>query len=426
MVRLGIIMSVFLLLSVKFANGQSLISTSASFAEQVAYPQFAGKDLIYYFCGANGEQKGTLRAVSSGVPVTFSWEKYNPATGTFNSFSNETGSSSDLSGLDNGCYRVTFRENGADLIFRAWILNSWEEISSFITESNCESFNLNGGVVGSGFQLNDLSTNQLFTINPGYKYIWTADNVPVSTVQNPVIFNPPAKNSVYRLEVTNRAGCMQSSQVTYESIVAEAKFSWTTDQKLDAQFTNYEAPLVVKFVNESQNGDADKYQWILFKDKAQIDANPASVDSVMEYIYLENPVFTYENSGKYKVKLIAAKQTAEYTCRDTFYLKDYIVVDTSLVKIAPAFTPNGDGINDQLIIKTRSLQSLDFQVFNRWGRIVHHFSKTGYIPEDSELAGWDGKVNGKMATPGVYFYVVDAKGRDGERRRKKGFVQMIW
>jgi gliding motility-associated-like protein len=108
------------------------------------------------------------------------------------------------------------------------------------------------------------------------------------------------------------------------------------------------------------------------------------------------------------------------------YLKDYIVIDTSLVQVAPAFTPNGDGVNDILVIRTRSLQSLDFQVFNRWGRIVHKFSKSGYVPADSELAAWDGKVNGKLATPGVYFYVVDAVGRDGERRRKKGFVQMIW
>ena len=146
----------------------------------------------------------------------------------------------------------------------------------------------------------------------------------------------------------------------------------------------------------------------------------------MERIYLENPVYTYENSGKYMVKLVAAKQTAGFTCRDTFYLKEYIVIDTSLVKVAPAFTPNGDGINDVMTVKTRSLESLEFQVFNRWGRIVHRFSKSGFIPANSELAAWDGKVNGKLATPGVYFYVADALGRDGVRRRKKGFVEMIW
>ena len=146
----------------------------------------------------------------------------------------------------------------------------------------------------------------------------------------------------------------------------------------------------------------------------------------MDIIYLENPTYTYNHTGSYMVKLVAARQSPGYTCRDTFYMKDYIVIDTSLVKVAPAFTPNGDGVNDVLTIRTRSLLSLDFQVFNRWGKIVHHYRKIGFIPGDSEFATWDGKINGKLASPGVYFYVVDAEGRDGKRRRKKGFVEMIW
>ena len=114
------------------------------------------------------------------------------------------------------------------------------------------------------------------------------------------------------------------------------------------------------------------------------------------------------------------------TCRDTFYLPDYIIVDTSLVKVSPVFTPNGDGVNDKLIIKTRSLESLDFTVVNRWGKVVHHFSSNNYIPAESEIAAWDGRVNGNLLPAGVYFYVVDTQGRDGVRRRLKGFVQLIW
>lgn len=428
-VRWKILLSLILLLSVDFVFGQSLTSPSASFSEQTSYPVFPARDFIYYFCGTNGNQSGTLKAVSAGQPVTFNWEKYNSVSGSFSSFSNETGASSTLSGLSNGCYRVSFRENGVDYQFRGWVINTWIEPTSSISESNCQSFKLLGNATGSPYEYFDLATKQLITLSPGYKYIWYADNIPAATTQNPVIFQPPTQNRVYRLEVTDRAGCMQSSQVTYQSIVAKAKFTWNTDQKLDPQFTNYEAPLEVNFVNESENADPDKYEWHLFKDRSQIEAESAGgvrIDSIMEHIYLQNPAYIYEKSGRYMVKLIAAKQSPGFTCRDTFYLKDYIVADTSLVKIAPAFTPNGDGVNDLLIIKTRSLESLDFQVFNRWGKVVHHYSKSGYVPADSELAAWDGKVNNKLVTPGVYFYVVDAKGRDGERRRKKGFVQLIW
>lgn len=429
-VRLGFFLSLFLLFSVKFAAGQSLVAPSASFAEPTSYPVFAGKDFIYYFCGADGHQSGALKANSAGSQVTFTWDKFNPTTGTFSFFTNETAMSSTLSALGNGCYRVSFRENGVDYLYRAWIMNGWIDATAAVSESNCQFLKLQGSATGSNYVYYDLSTNQSVTINPGYKYIWSSENSPVSTIQNPVIYSPPTKNSIYSLEVTDRAGCMQSSQVTYESIVTKAKFSWKADQELSSQFTIPEAPVEVKFTNESENGDADKFEWFLYKDKAILDkqgSSGAKFDTTyLAQIYDVSPVYTYENSGKYKVKLVSARQSAGYTCRDTFYLKDYIVVDTSLVKVAPAFTPNGDGINDVLTIQTRSLQSLDFQVFNRWGRIVHKFNKSGYIPSDSELAAWDGKVNGKLATPGVYFYVVDAVGRDGERRRKKGFVQMIW
>lgn len=428
-VRLGIIGSIFLLFSSEFVAGQSLGSPSSTFSEQTAYPVFTGKDFIYYFCGTSGQQIGTLKATSSGQSVTFTWEKFNTVSGTFSFFSNETGVTSLLSGLGDGCYRVSFSESGKAYAFRAWVMNSWISPTAAITDSNCQSFKLLGGAAGSVFSYSDLSTNQLVTINPGFKFIWYADNLPIAAIQNPLILEPPTKNTVYRLEVTNRAGCMGYSEVTYQSIVVKAKFSWKTDQKSDAQFTNYEAPLPVQFFNESENADVDKYEWMLFKEKSQIEEETSTgtkIDSIMERIYLENPVYTYENSGKYMVKLVAAKQSAGFTCRDTFYLKEYIVIDTSLVKVAPAFTPNGDGINDVMTVKTRSLESLEFQVFNRWGRIVHRFSKSGFIPANSELAAWDGKVNGKLATPGVYFYVADALGRDGVRRRKKGFVEMIW
>ena len=429
LVRWRLLISVLLLFAAEYVAGQSLSAPTASYSEQTAYPVFSGKDFIYYFCGTSGHQSGSLKANSSGQSVTFLWEKFTPASGSFNFYSNDTGISSQISSLGDGCYRVSFSENGVDYQFRAWIMNGWLTPTSIITDSNCQSFNLNGSAVGSDYSYSDISTNQPVVVAPGYKYIWESDNILLATIRNPVINTPPAINTVYNFQVTDRAGCSDRSQVTYESIVPKAKFSWKTNQPPVPQFTNPEAPLEVQFVNESVNGDVDKYEWMLFKEKSEIEkegTGGAKVDSIMELIYLENPTYTYNHTGSYMVKLVAAKQSAGFTCRDTFYLKDYIVIDTSLVKVAPAFTPNGDGVNDVLTIRTRSLQSLDFQVFNRWGRIVHHYRKIGYIPGDSEMATWDGKINNKLASPGVYFYVVDAEGRDGKRRRKKGFIEMIW
>ena len=428
-VRFGLFLSILLVFSGNFVAGQSLKSPTSSFSESTAYLVFSGKDSIFYFCGVKDNQSGSLKAASSGQTVTFIWEKFNPVSGNFSFISNETAVSSVLNNLTNGCYRVSFRENGVDYILRAWVMNSWVESAGSVTTSNCEYFQLHGSATGSDFIYYDLSSRQAISLDPSYKYVWYSEGLPFAAIQDPQVYDPPAKNTAYMLKVTNRAHCVVSTNVTYVSIVTKAKFSWTTTQKSDPEFTNPQAPLDVKFVNESENGDSGKYEWFLFKEKSQIEEEAKTavkLDSIMEHLNDDNPTNTYEYTGKYMVKLVSVKQSPGYVCRDTFYLENYIVIDTSLVKVAPVFTPNGDGVNDELTIQTRSLQSLEFQVFNRWGRTVHNFRKIGYIPEDAKLAVWDGKVSGKLATPGVYFYVVDAQGRDGVRRRKKGFVQLIW
>lgn len=410
-------------------KAQSLSAQTASFSEMTSYPVFTPNDRIYYFCGAGEHQSGSLKAESSGPLVTFTWEKYNPASSSFDFVFSENAVSSSLTGLADGGYRVRFNESGNDYIFRAWVINSWIQSTAAINESNCESFQLQGSAIGPEYRYYDLSSKQPVSINAGYQYTWLTDNKIIASIQNFTISPPPSKNTMYRLEVTDRTGCSHFNDITYESIVAKSQFSWSTGQKADPQFSNPEAPVKIEFHNESENADADKYEWYLYKSREDIDKQSSVAgkkDSTLIKIYEENPVYTYENSGMYKVKLIAAKETANFTCRDTFYLKNYIVVDTSLVKVAPVFTPNGDGINDLLIIKTRSLKSLDFQIFNRWGNSVHHFYKNDYIPEDSEIAAWNGRINDKTASPGVYFYVADAQGRDGEHRKKKGFIQLIW
>jgi len=239
----------------EFVSGQSLTSNSASFSESTAYPVFNGKDFIYYFCGSQGHQNGSLTASSSGGTVTFGWEKYTPASGSFSYFSNETASKSSLTALGDGCYRVSFTDNGVNYQFRAWIINGWVTASPSIINSNCQSFNLQGSASGAIYSYSDLSTNQLITLNPGYKFAWTSNNLPVSTLQNPVIYQPPTKNTIYQLQVTDRAGCTDNSQVTYQSIVAKASFTWTTTQPGEANYSLPEAPLTVTFVNTSENGD---------------------------------------------------------------------------------------------------------------------------------------------------------------------------
>ena len=39
--------------------------------------------------------------------------------------------------------------------------------------------------------------------------------------------------------------------------------------------------------------------------------------------------------------------------------------------------------------------------------------------------GWDGKYKGKYVKPGVYYYVIEAKGADGKEYKKKGDINIL-
>jgi gliding motility-associated-like protein len=408
---------------------QSLSSGNANHRETTSYPTFPTNDPVFYFCTQEGVPAGSLTARSAGSQVSFLWEKYNPVTLKFENYSNETGVTSTRSQLTDGCYRITFTENGTNYTFRAWVMNGWMRTAASIASSTCTALSLSSAVQGATYQYYDLATGKPVLLNSGYQYSWYTGSQLVASAQNPSLSSPPPASTVYRVEITDRAGCMNSAEVSYTSPIPVAKFTWSTQQQMDPQYVYPQAPADIDFKNLSQNADPDQYEWYLFKDKKELEklgGGTSAVDSFLTVLYDIDPLYTYENSGKYRVKLVAAKTVQNLTCRDTFYLPDFIIIDTSLVKVAPVFTPNGDGVNDKLIIKTRSLQSLEFTVLNRWGKVVHHFSSNGYLPEESEVAAWDGKSGGKLCSPGVYFYVADAKGRDGERRRSKGFVEMIW
>ena len=116
----------------------------------------------------------------------------------------------------------------------------------------------------------------------------------------------------------------------------------------------------------------------------------------------EDFVYTYEHSGRYKVMLVAIHGKGNF-CRDTSDIQ-YVNVVESLLDVPNVFTPNGDGKNDIFKVKALSLESFQGVILNRWGRKIYEWN------DPSE--GWDGRIGGKYASPGTYFYVITAKGRE--------------
>ncbi len=89
----------------------------------------------------------------------------------------------------------------------------------------------------------------------------------------------------------------------------------------------------------------------------------------------------------------------------------------SEVYVPNAFTPNGDGRNDILYVRSVGLTNVDFAVFDRWGQKMF---------ETTDITrGWDGTYKGKKMDAAVFGYYVKGLCADGENFEKKGNVTLL-
>jgi gliding motility-associated-like protein len=93
--------------------------------------------------------------------------------------------------------------------------------------------------------------------------------------------------------------------------------------------------------------------------------------------------------------------------------------------IPNAFSPNGDGLNDLLVVHANRDQIrriVRIQVFNRWGLLLHE--DQDFLPNEGRR-GWDGRFKGFDMRPDVYTYVVTVELADGQTKLRKGEVVLM-
>ena len=395
------------------------------------------QDKIHVFCGQKDEKNASLTASSAnGESGSFEWQKYNVQTGIFDFFRSDlTGTStSTISNLEDGCYRVKITTISGETTYTAWAFNNYIVATAEIPESDCNSFTLKGAFETPQLIYTDLPTGNPLELSKDIQVSWLDGTVVISKVITYKNYSPPTKNTDYTLEVTDRFTCVGRANVQYISIVTKASFTYVLEgQEKKSDPNKTEAPLTVTFTNTSENGDLGKYEWFFFKDlqkiKEEIKAGTFK-DSIMAVVYNDSPVYTFEETGTYMVELVSKKVSEPTTCTDTFYMKDYIVVDSSFIEAPNVFTPNGDGLNDKYAIKFFSMKTVKVTIVNRWGKVVHTWESNnvqGFYnsAESIPQSVWDGKIGGKFATPGVYYYVVEGIGRDGTRRKANGFFHLF-
>lgn len=81
------------------------------------------------------------------------------------------------------------------------------------------------------------------------------------------------------------------------------------------------------------------------------------------------------------------------------------------------FSPNHDNINEELLVEGTCISELTLSIFNRWGKEIYTFD----TPDDK----WNGTINGKPASEGVYYYIGEMKLDNGDTEKLKGFITLV-
>ncbi len=236
---------------------------------------------------------------------------------------------------------------------------------------------------GDTLPFTDQSTVSSGTIN---NWQWQFGDGGSSNQQNPTHVYDTSGTFNVSLVAATQQGCSDSTSASVQVF------------PLPTAGADYEIDLLDVTFDNTSSGAAD-YLWTF----------PDSSTSS-----LENPQYTFPDTGHYPVTLIT---TSVNGCVDTIVLDVYL--DQYVKVMVPnVFTPNGDGKNETWKPILAGAENVEGTIYNRWGIKMISF--------DGGLTEWDGRTNGgRLAKAGTYFYHLNFTTIDGESHNPTGTITLI-
>jgi gliding motility-associated-like protein len=386
-----------------------------------------GLDYLVVFDHLATPNPGDYAEIHYGISGnSFVWEKYQ--NGTRASYSSSTTSS--MLNLDfETSMGYVLNVDGTDVL-TVWVIDysaytpdiksiTWNEPN----DAQCEHLTLSIDINAPAMQYQNLAGN---TYNLKRDFEMTYETLEFNETWNPtekketfstpvfsVDVEAPLKNTSFVVEGDRFAKDLnlKFSLESEEYFAIAVKASPTTSTSIrdvknenerpdDVSKREGSAPLEISFMAKP-TPTVRYYNWIVYKEDVQLFTRKD-----------ENFAYKFEEFGKYKVKLTVSSDFCAYT--DSTIV---IEVKESELLVPRVFTPNGDGINEEFRVAYKSIVAFEAWIYNRWGRLVYHWT--------NPAQGWDGKINGKNATEGAYFYIIKAKGADGYEYLRKGDLSLL-
>jgi gliding motility-associated-like protein len=244
--------------------------------------------------------------------------------------------------------------------------------------------------------------------DPTLNYVWTGPGrgFPVSSANAGINSVVIADAGVYAVSVTSPlTGCSSVSDTLIEiGGYPIIKFPTDTLTVATGQILNL-SPVTMNAADPNIL-PMKKYEWSPVQDIVCNDPICSSVTA------------TVKNNECYTVTA-----TNIYGCSDTTAICIRAFCQGSQVFIPNAFTPDGDGYNDVLMVRASGIALVkSFRIFNRWGEVV--FERGNFQPNDAQY-GWDGKIRGKVSGPDVFVYTADVVCENGSSYTYKGNVSIL-
>lgn len=126
-----------------------------------------------------------------------------------------------------------------------------------------------------------------------------------------------------------------------------------------------------------------------------------------------NPSHTYTIPGVYTVSLTV---TCDGICSKTLKKENHISYSNRIF-VPNAFSPNGDGLNDNFVVKGGFFKTFDLKIFNQWGEMIYQTNESS--------KGWDGTQNGVPLGSGNFVYLINGIDFNGKEVNLHGKISIV-